>query len=110
MGLQDQEGYRHIADRTRTKTQSGRVPARSFHISYFLVAWVNHPVWLCSGRFRSAPESGTAADVTACLKRAITRSSQRPSVHLSSFKPRKLSGQKKTRLNLLRPFLEHGKR
>ena len=56
------KGYRRIAGRTRTKTQSGRVPARSFHISYFLVAWVNRaglvmcePFPLCP---RKRPSSG----------------------------------------------------
>jgi hypothetical protein len=29
------QGYRHIADRTRTKTQSGRALIRSFHISHY---------------------------------------------------------------------------
>jgi hypothetical protein len=36
------------------------------------------PVWSCASHFRFTPESGPAADITACLKRASTASRLTP--------------------------------
>ena len=44
----------------------------------------------CPRDVRSIPDSDRRTDVPGGPKRTITRSSQRPSVHLSSFKPRQL--------------------
>ena len=76
-------------ERERKRNQAVSPPGRFTLVTFWSLGSIA-PVWSCASHFRFAPESGPAADVTACLKRAITRSSQRPSVHLSSFKPRKL--------------------
>jgi len=94
--LSDQNGYAHsmaTAPWTRWAHPGPRERGaiyRSFVglIMFSEYRWVRHKH--CPRDVRSIPDSDRRTDVPGDPKRTKTRSSQRPSVHLSSFKPRKL--------------------